>query len=445
MVGVFRVREDWNSPCSMWGEMMNGQETRLAVMLALCVCVMHGQGGSGGAALTIEQAVEEAIGHNLDLLAERYNIPVAEARIVTARLRPNPVLSVGGDHLDLLGTGYDAINQAGPAEYSVRTDFLLERAHKRANRIAVAEGSKAVAELQLLNAIRTLVLGVQDAYVEGLLAKDNLTLAEENLKAFEDIVDVNRKRVASGDLAEVELLRTELAELQYESAVRQANLRLRTARVKLQLLLGRGKTDPLADVTGQMRRDTRPVVAAELEKTALELRPDLRALERDEARSLADVRLQLAQGKVDYTVGTEYRRQQGLAGRGNSLGVFFSTNIPVFNKNQGEIERARQERRQIEARMKALRATIQSEVETAHLQYMNALKGLERLEGTMLSKAKDVRQITEFAYRRGEASLVEFLDAQRAYNETIQSYNEARADFARSLYLMDSASGKASR
>lgn len=95
--------------------------------------------------------------------------------------------------------------------------------------------------------------------------------------------------------------------------------------------------------------------------------------------------------------------------------------------------------------MKALRATIQSEVETAHLQYMNALKGLERLEGTMLSKAKEVRQITEFAYRRGEASLVEFLDAQRAYNETIQSYNEARADFARSLYLMDSASGKASR
>ena len=169
----------------------------------------------------------------------------------------------------------------------------------------------------------------------------------------------------------------------------------------------------------------------------------MRGVQRDQARSLADLRLQVAQGKIDYTVGTEYRRQQGLAGRGNSLGVFFTTNIPVFNKNQGEIERANQEQRQIEARIRALTATIQTDVETAYLQYANALTALERLEATMLSKARDVRQITDFSYRRGEATLIELLDAQRAYNETIQSYNEARADFARSLYLMDSASGKA--
>lgn len=194
---------------------------------------------------------------------------------------------------------------------------------------------------------------------------------------------------------------------------------------------------------GQLRKDAQIVNQAELVRTALESRPDLRGVQRDQARSLADLRLQVAQGKIDYTVGTEYRRQQGLAGRGNSLGVFFTTNIPVFNKNQGEIERANQEQRQIEARIRALTATIQTDVETAYLQYANALTALERLEATMLSKARDVRQITDFSYRRGEATLIELLDAQRAYNETIQSYNEARADFARSLYLMDSASGKA--
>ena len=60
----------------------------------------------------------------------------------------------------------------------------------------------------------------------------------------------------------------------------------------------------------------------------------------------------------------------------------------------------------------------------------------------MLNKARDVRQITEYSYRRGEATFVEFLDATRAYNDTIQSYNEARAEYARSLYLIDSVSGK---
>ncbi len=194
---------------------------------------------------------------------------------------------------------------------------------------------------------------------------------------------------------------------------------------------------------GELRRDTVPIDRERLESVALEQRPDLRGFQRDQAGSLADLRLQLAQGKVDYTIGTEYRRQQGLAGRGNSLGVFFSSNLPVFNRNQGEIERARQEQRQIEARIKALTATIATEVETAYLQYSNARTTLDRIEGRMLAKAKDVRSITEFSYRRGEATLIELLDAQRAYNDTIQGYNEARADFARSLYLMDAVSGKA--
>ena len=213
--------------------------------------------------------------------------------------------------------------------------------------------------------------------------------------------------------------------------------------MKLQFLLGRTNAGAPVDVTGQLRRDTETIDPAALVKSALELRPDLRGAQRDQARSVAEFRLQLAQGKIDYTVGTEYRRQQGLAGRGNSLGVFFSAGIPVFNKNQGEIERAMRERQQIEARIRALTAAIQTDVETAYLQYSNALTALERLEGNMLAKARDVRQITDFSYRRGEATLVELLDAQRAYNETIQSYNEARADFARGLYLMDSVSGKA--
>ena len=56
----------------------------------------------------------------------------------------------------------------------------------------------------------------------------------------------------------------------------------------------------------------------------------------------------------------------------------------------------------------------------------------------MLSRAKNVRQTTEYSYRRGEATLIEFLDAQRAFNEIMQSYNEVRSRYARSLYLIDS-------
>ncbi len=390
---------------------------------------------------TLDQAVSEAIERNAGLLAERYNLAVADARLITARLRPNPVLTLEGDHLDLLGTGYDSVNNAGPPEYSARTDFILERGSKRERRIETAQNSKGVVEMQFLDAVRTLTLNVQEACVEVMMSKANLALAEESLQALREIVKVNELRLKTGDLAEVELLRVQLAELQFENAVRQAHLRLDSARSRLTILVGRGRNARLVDVKGTQRREDQPVQLETLHQQAMTLRPDLLALQRDQARSVAEVRLQIAQGKVDYTVGTEYRRQQGLAGTGNSLGFFFSTALPVFNRNQGEIARALQEQKQIEARLRQLQLNVENDVELAYLQYANAKALLARVETTMLAKARDVRQITEFSYKRGEATLIEFLDAQRAYNETMQTYSEAQAEFAKSLYALDAATG----
>ena len=60
----------------------------------------------------------------------------------------------------------------------------------------------------------------------------------------------------------------------------------------------------------------------------------------------------------------------------------------------------------------------------------------------MLTQARDVRAITDYAYRRGEASLIEFLDAQRVFNETMQAWNEARAEYARSVFLVRATVGE---
>jgi hypothetical protein len=90
------------------------------------------------AAVTIEQAVAEAIRNNPGLLAERLGIPVAEAAVITARLRPNPVVSFSSDHLDWLGTGFSDFNGAGPAETALRLDVPFERGRKRQYRLDTA-------------------------------------------------------------------------------------------------------------------------------------------------------------------------------------------------------------------------------------------------------------------------------------------------------------------
>ncbi len=392
--------------------------------------------------VTTDQAVREAVDRNLGLLAERYNLGIAEARIITARLRPNPVFSAGIDYLDMLGSGFNAANAAGPSEFNFRTDFVWERAGKRERRVEVAEGQREVARLQLLDATRSLVLDVQNAFLDVLQAKDSLQLARENLQAFQGIVEINSARVRAGDLAKVELVRTQVAALQFQSAVRQAESRLRAASNKLQTLMGRTTPSPAFDVEGEMRRDATPVVLADIQAQSLEKRPDLLALRQDSARSQAELRSQLAQGKVDYTLGTEFHRQYN-NGTGSSLGFFFSAPLPVFNRNQGEIERARREGQQIQARIKALESAIQTDVQNAWLQYSTSRELLESIERDLLGQAREVRDTTEYSYRRGEASLVEFLDAQRAFNDARQSYNDARADYARSLYAIDSISGRA--
>ncbi len=394
--------------------------------------------------VTVDRAVEETVGRNLSLLAERYNVTLAEAQVVAARARPNPVLSVGGDHLDLLGTGFSEFNAAGPSEYSLRVDFPIERGDKRRLRIEVATHAKSVAEFGLQNATRLLVIDVQRSFVEMQAAKESLELARKNLETFNEVVEINSARVRAGDLAPIELVRTKIATVQLTHAVKQAEVRLKLARNKLQTVMGRGEIMDIFETEGPMRSDPLPPAFGRLLDKTLLARPDLLALREEQARTQADLRLQIAQRKVDYTVGTEYRRQQGLAGRGNSLGFFVSVPLPFFDRNQGGILRSETEGQQVEVRIKNLERDIRAELDATFLQCRNARELVESFEGGVIEQSKDVLDVTEYSYRRGEASFLEFLDAQRSYNETMQGYIDARADYARLRFELDAVTAGAS-
>lgn len=394
--------------------------------------------------VTVEQAVQEALDHNLALLAERYNLSIADARIITARLRPNPVLSAGLDYQDVLGSGFfrDPKNGSGPSEYNARIDFLFERGGKRERRVEVAKDAKAVTEFQLLDATRQVVLDVQNAVVDYLLAKDNLAVARESLKALNETARLNEVRVKGGDVAQVEFLRSNVAALLFQNQVRQAQLLVYSSRNRLQLLLGRRLRSDGFDVIGGLRAERESLVLEAMRSFAFDHRPDLQALQRDQARSLAGVKSQIAQGKVDYTVGVQFHHQYGFT-NGKSLGFFLQAPVPLFNRNQGEVARAQTEQEQIARRIQALEAQIGTEVENAYQQYMTARQALETIEGEMLGQARRVNEVMGFSYRYGAASLLDLLDSQRALNETLQTYNQARADYARNLYVLDSATGKA--
>lgn len=393
------------------------------------------------AQVTVDAAVAEGIANNAALLAEKAEIDIGAARILTARLRPNPVASFSGDHLDLLGTGFDSNNGGGPGEIAVGMQFTWQRGGKRERRVEVAETARAAAEFRFANAVRQLTWELRNAFVDALLTRDMVALARENLGFLQKIVDVNEVRLKAGDIAEVELVRSRLAALQYETAVRQAEQKHRTTLVQLQRLMGRRRPDPGFSVSGSLDRPDASLLLDDVRKQALEQRPDLLALRRDLDRAAAEWKLQMANAKQDWTVEADYRRQQFNA-KANAVTVTVGMPLPVFDRNQGEIQRALQEQRQAGLRLQALESQIAAEVEDAYSQFLTARSLLHTVQGAMLQQARDVRQITEFAYRCGDTSLLALLDAQRAFNETMQAYIEARAEYARSLYLLAAVSGK---
>jgi outer membrane protein, heavy metal efflux system len=394
--------------------------------------------------LTIEEAVDEAVQRNLALLAERANLSIAEASLITARLRPNPVLSGGANSLDWLGTGFNEVNGAGPPEYAVRVDVPFERAHKRELRTEVAADAKRIAEAQFAEAVRKVKLDVMLAGIDVLEAKAKLQLAQDNLQALDHLLQLNERRLTSGAIAPLEVSRSRVAMLQYRGNVRTAQLALTQARLKLLPLLGRKPENAPIDIDDRLGLTPAPASPdlAALQTTARSARPDLLAAQRDQARTQADLRLQIAQGKIDYALGAEYRRQQGVNGKGNMLGLFVSAPLPVFNRNQGEIARAEAESDKATRSVNALETGLASEVSSAYEAFDASRQLLIEIERDLLTPTTEARAGTTYMYQAGATSLLDVLDAQRAYNDTMDTYYSAQAAYRRAQATLTLVVGK---
>lgn len=411
---------------------------RLAGWVLLCAAAADAQPAKK---LSLEDAIQEAVTRNLELMAEKTNLDIARAREITARLRPNPVVTASAQTLNVFGVLYSGDSPLGPNAFTLHTDLPIERGGKRERRIELARAEYSLAELAFRERLRQLIGEVQAAYVDVQLAKESLRLDQQTLESLQKLVAINEARFKAGDLAEVELQRSRVAALQFAANVQEGVLRLGQTKARLRLALGRRPDAPGEDfdVDDAMRSDPAPMPREKALELALAGRPDLLAQKQAIERSRADLRLQRANAKVDYTVGTELTRQWAYGISGNTMGFSFSIPLPVFNRNQGEIARAQREMEQAQQRAAAAELAVRSEVESAYQRCLSYANLVRQVEAEMLSQARRVLDTTRYSYERGEASLVEFLDAQRAFNEAMQTYNNARANYARSLYELESA------
>jgi cobalt-zinc-cadmium efflux system outer membrane protein len=271
-----------------------------------------------------------------------------------------------------------------------------------------------------------------------LIAREQLTLAEENLKTLDDTERLQRLRAEKGDLSELELLRLQVQRFTFERDAADASQALAAAKIALRAAAGEMNIAEQFEIVGDLGFKEIPLDRTTLMRAALDNRPDLRAAEADRERARADHRLARANAWLDVTPQIEYQR----IGPDNTFGFGFSIPIRIFDRNQGEIARSQAEIARVDAVRQAtalqVLAALDTDLTTAATQRDRVL----RLRDVYLPKATQARDTVEYAYRRGGQSLLDFLDAQRSYRETALAHLQALGAYLSAIYQLEADVGR---
>ena len=170
---------------------------------------------------------------------------------------------------------------------------------------------------------------------------------------------------------------------------------------------------------------------------AMDLRPDLRAAQQSVTAANSQHALAKANAKQDFTLSATYSHVNGLS----ASNIAVSVPLPIFDRNQGEIARTHYGISQAQHQELAARGQVMTDVRDAYEGLQTNDRVLQRYRSGYLDIAQKNRDISEFAYRRGAASLLDFLDAERSYRSTQLAYRQTLAAYLLALEQVRQAVG----
>jgi cobalt-zinc-cadmium efflux system outer membrane protein len=388
--------------------------------------------------ITLEQAITMALTNSPAIKAARTQIQQSQAQEITANLRPNPTLSWDSQFIPVFSPGdfsSDTLNNL--QQFDIGVGYLFERGHKRQNRLQAARDATAVTAAQVADTERTLVFNVAQQFINVLLANSTLQFAVENLNSFQDTVTISEQRYKAGDISEGDFLKIKLQLLQFQTDVSSARVAKVQALGSLRQLIGYASLPHAYDVVGEL--DYQPLTAglSDLQAKALAERPDLQAAKKGVKAANSQISLAKADAKVDFNASASYSHVSGAS----STSLFFNVPLPFFNRNQGEIARTRFALTQVELTARAAEDTVMTDVTNAYESASSNQDVVKLYLSGYLKQAQDSRDISQYAYKGGAATLLDFLDAERSYRSTQLAYRQAVAAYMLSLEQLRQAIG----
>ncbi len=382
-------------------------------------------------ALSLDEALALAMRESPTLRAKEFERQATRANEITAALRPNPTASYLAEQFAISNS------ETSSRQYTVTLGQTIELGGKRQRRIESAQAATRVSGHELADLRRQVAFQVKKSFTDALVARETLALAEENLRALDQVERLQRVRAEKGDISELELLRIQVQRYAFERDAADARQALRAAKIALRAVAGADRIAEDFEVVGDLTFRDFPYAPADLYRLALANRPDLRAAEAAREKARADINLARANAWWDITPQVEYQR----IGPDNTIGFGFSIPIRIFDRNQGEIARTQVEAERAAAIRQAVGIQTLAEVDTALVALLTERTKVAVLRATYLPKAQQVRETVEFAYRRGGVTLLDFLDAQRTYRETALEYLRSLGNYSTAFHQLEATVG----
>jgi cobalt-zinc-cadmium efflux system outer membrane protein len=392
----------------------------------------------GAQLIPLDRAIQMALEHNHNLLAARTTIQQNEAEEITANLRPDPTLLGDTQFLPIFQpSNFSSDYLDNIAQFDLGVSYLFERGRKRQNRLQAAKDQTAVTRSQVADNERTLAFNVATDFINVELAESTLELASQDLKSFQNSVDITEARYKAGAIGMDDLLKMKLQLLQFQTDMSQAKLARVQGLSDLRQLLGYEQVDANYDVAGSF--DYQPMTGGleDMQAAALKQRPDLQAAQQGVAAANSAFNLQKAIGKRDITGQMSYTHLGYL----NDISLFGSMQLPIFDRNQGEIKRAGFAITQAQQQQMFASGQVLTDVRDAYESWQANDEIVKLYRSGYLDEAQQSRDIADYAYKHGAASLLDFLDAERSFRTTQLGYRQALASYLQSLELLREAVG----
>ncbi|MDR3620427.1 MAG: TolC family protein [Paludisphaera borealis] len=397
--------------------------------------------------VTLDAAIATTLNRSLDLRSKFFEIPQSKADTLQASLRANPVF-----YADAQLVPFGQFNRAapgGPTQYDVNVTYPLDVTRKRQARTQVAIRAERVLEAQYQEAVRQRIDDVYDAFVFGVLAaRQTVRYAQSSVKGLQDLTARTEQLHQKGGVSLGDLNRIKN---QYRTArlgLIDAQASYRKAKLEMGSLMNLTRPEIEAmSVRGTIQDDAPPPPPVdEMLRIALAERPDIVSFRLGLHRAEADVRLARANRLNDvfvlaqpftYQDNTPYGLKSAYSW---ALGV--TVPLPVYNRNQGGIQRAVLNVDQTKTEIAELERQIAIDVEKAAQEYAVTRQEVDELKSEVIPAARQVQQEAYRLYLSGETSIVTYINAQLDFNQVAKQYLDTAIRHRRSMLDLNTVTGK---